>query len=120
MLFAWRQWSIIVLIGIALAYVPPIKAQVTSGSVTILDGRPSATPPARRFPRQSDGNGQTRNQLASQRVLTATALNLEDAGQSQEPVAADAAISGESLVFEYAGSLLRPRSGISSPATEPD
>jgi hypothetical protein len=74
---------------------------VTSGSVTVLDGSPSTTPPMRRFPSHSYASGQTHYRSLSQRVLTTTDLSVKDTGQSQESLAYSAVFSAESLVFEY-------------------
>jgi hypothetical protein len=55
-------------------------AQITEGSVTVLDGRPSVTPPAPRFPTSPDARLGERNRVSSERVLTSTSI---DRGQSR-------------------------------------
>ena len=76
----WRWWLIINgVLGLVVLSQPTV-AQITEGSVTVLDGRPSVTPPAPRFPTSPDARAGERNRVSSERVLTSTSI---DRGQSK-------------------------------------
>lgn len=105
-------WFATISVGILLFSVPPILAQVTEESVTVLDGRPSVTPPIPRFPRYPDQTPEAGDFPRGERVLTTTTIGSDQLNQRRakatEPAASPPDQSVRSIYQGPSGQSVAP------------
>lgn len=110
-----QQWLTVTFLGGVLIWVQPLMAQVTEGSVTVLDAQPSVSSSEPRFPVNSSQTNVNPGTTSDRRVLTSTSINPE----SSQPTVSNATPVPGAIRSEYQGPSRQPEtiSGSSTSTT---